>query len=101
MGNSGLGHSLTIEDKTFVPDAATMAQVDPTWDYAKWGGEGNLWVPHVYMPAQNPGSAHRLQPVRPVDVRPVVLAAVDGPEVPADRQPVLRPELRPGRAAVL
>ncbi len=56
MGNSGLGHSLTIEDKTFVPDAATMAQVDPTWNYDKWGGEGNLWVPHVYMPAQNPGS---------------------------------------------
>ena len=21
----------------------------------KWGGEGNLWQPHVYMPAQNPG----------------------------------------------
>ena len=56
MGNSGLGHSLTIQDKTFVPDAATMAQVDPTWDYDKWGGEGNLWQPHVYMPAQNPGS---------------------------------------------
>ena len=57
MGNSGLGHSLTIEDKTFVPAAATVAQTDPTWNYAKWGGEGNLWVPHVYMPAQNPGSA--------------------------------------------
>ena len=57
MGNSGLGHSLTIQDKTFVPDAATMAKNDPTWNYDKWGGEGNLWLPHVYMPAQNPGSA--------------------------------------------
>jgi FtsP/CotA-like multicopper oxidase with cupredoxin domain len=57
MGNSGLGHSLTIEDKTFVSSTATMAQTDPTWNYAKWGGEGSLWVPHVYMPAQNPGSA--------------------------------------------
>ena len=57
MGNSGVGHSLTLEDKTFVPDKATMDKVDPTWNYDKWGGEGNLWVPHVYMPAQNPSSA--------------------------------------------
>ena len=62
MGASGLGHSLTIEDKTFVPDAATMAKNDPTWNYSKWGGEGNLWVPHVYMPAQNPGSASGSSP---------------------------------------
>ncbi|WP_353510973.1 multicopper oxidase domain-containing protein [Intrasporangium sp.] len=53
----GLGHGdpLVIQDKTFVPDSATMAKVDPTWNYSKWGGEGNLWTPHVYMPAQNPG----------------------------------------------
>ena len=24
---------------------------------ARWGGEGNLWLPHVYSPAQNPGDA--------------------------------------------
>ncbi len=51
----GLGDPLIIQDKTFVPDAATMAKNDPTWNYGKWGGEGNLWTPHVYMPAQNPG----------------------------------------------
>ena len=62
MGNSGLGHSLTIEDKTFVPSKAVMDQVDPTWNYDQWGGEGNLWVPHVYMPAQNPGSATGVSP---------------------------------------
>ena len=28
---------------------------DPTWDAARWGGPGNLWYHHVYMPAQNPG----------------------------------------------
>ncbi len=28
---------------------------DPTWDQSRWGGEGNLWYEHVYMPAQNPG----------------------------------------------
>ncbi|WP_282365165.1 Ig-like domain-containing protein [Arthrobacter sp. AL08] len=50
----GMGTSLTIQDKTFVPSAKRMAQLDPTWDPKKWGGEGNLWQPHVYMPAQNP-----------------------------------------------
>ncbi|GAA1026393.1 hypothetical protein GCM10009557_03930 [Virgisporangium ochraceum] len=46
---------LIIQDKTFVPGPAQLAAQDPTWDSGKWGGEGNLWAPHVYMPAQNPG----------------------------------------------
>ena len=33
---------------------ATLAQQDPTWDTAKWGGFGNLWFPHVYMTNQYP-----------------------------------------------
>jgi FtsP/CotA-like multicopper oxidase with cupredoxin domain len=51
----GTGTPLIIQDKTFVPSAARMAQLDPTWQANRWGGEGNLWAPHVYMPAQNPG----------------------------------------------
>ncbi|MBP7687337.1 MAG: multicopper oxidase domain-containing protein [Thermoflexales bacterium] len=51
----GLGIPLIVQDKTFVPSAAKMAQQDPTWQADKWGGEGSLWAPHVYMPAQNPG----------------------------------------------
>ncbi len=46
---------LLIQDRTFVPDAEHLAQQDPTWNSARWGGEGNLWYHHVYMPAQNPG----------------------------------------------
>jgi FtsP/CotA-like multicopper oxidase with cupredoxin domain len=57
LAGLGTGTPLIIQDKTFVPSPAKMAQLDPTWDYAKWGGEGNLWTPHVYMPAQNPGDA--------------------------------------------
>jgi FtsP/CotA-like multicopper oxidase with cupredoxin domain len=45
---------LIIQDKTFVPDPAQLAAQDPTWDVAKFGGFGNLWFPHVYMPNQNP-----------------------------------------------
>jgi len=52
---------LVIQDKTFV-SAATITATDPTW---AWGSQpwvsgpmtpvtGDLWWPHVYMPAQNP-----------------------------------------------
>jgi FtsP/CotA-like multicopper oxidase with cupredoxin domain len=46
---------LVIQDRTFLPNAAQVATQDPTWDYTRWGGEGDLWYEHVYMPAQNPG----------------------------------------------
>ncbi len=49
---------LVIQDKTFGPDSGTtggqLAAQDPTWDVASYGGFGNLWFPHVYMPNQNP-----------------------------------------------
>ncbi|RPF27964.1 multicopper oxidase [Georgenia muralis] len=40
-----------------MPNDAQLALQDETWDKAAWGGEGNLWLPHVYSPAQNPGDA--------------------------------------------
>ena len=54
-GSMGEGIPLIIQDRTFVPGAAQLAQQDPTWDVSRWGGEGSLWYHHVYMPAQNPG----------------------------------------------
>jgi FtsP/CotA-like multicopper oxidase with cupredoxin domain len=48
---------LVIQDKTFVPSPGQLTRQDETWDAARWGGEGSLWVPHVYSPAQNPGDA--------------------------------------------
>jgi len=44
---------LIIEDKTFVPGLEQLRVQDPTWDLARWGGQGALWYPHVYMPNQN------------------------------------------------
>ena len=44
---------LVIQDKTFVPSPAVLAATDPLWQ-AAWGGQGNLWFPHVYMPNQDP-----------------------------------------------
>lgn len=58
--NSGLLPSgqheipLVVQDKTFVSSPAQMAELDPTWDYNRWGSEGDLWYEHVYMPAENP-----------------------------------------------
>jgi FtsP/CotA-like multicopper oxidase with cupredoxin domain len=53
-----VGIPLVIQDKTFV-DPLTIYSQDPTW---KWGSgppgtanKGDLWMPHVYMPNQNPG----------------------------------------------
>lgn len=48
---------LVIQDKTFVPNEMQLAVSDELWDMARWGGEGNLWLPHVYSPAQNPGDS--------------------------------------------
>ena len=67
---------VVIQDKTFVPDstqpvlnfygpfASQLQSQDPTW---RWGtgtlppvgglnGNGDLWVPHVFMTNQNPGT---------------------------------------------
>ena len=54
---------LVIQDRTFVPNATQMAAQDPTWDYTRWGGEGDLWYEHVYMPAQNPYDPSGASPV--------------------------------------
>lgn len=61
---------LIIQDKTFVPDDAQLAAQDPTWDKAKWGGLGNLWFPHVYMPNQNPYDVSGANPMGRWDYGP-------------------------------
>ncbi len=57
---------LVIQEKTFVPPTSggftnavgtfnsQLEAQDPTWDTTNWGGFGQLWFPHVYMPNQNP-----------------------------------------------
>jgi FtsP/CotA-like multicopper oxidase with cupredoxin domain len=52
----GYGIPLILQDKTYV-DASTIAAQDPTWNYGITPGSprtGDLWLPSVYMPAQNP-----------------------------------------------
>lgn len=51
-----LGIPIVIQDKTFV-DSNTILVTDPTWMWGTTPGTpntGDLWYPHVYVPAQNP-----------------------------------------------
>ena len=64
------GVPLIIQDKTFVPDPAYLASTDPLWDTSKWGGKGNLWFPHVYIPNQNPNSPDGVNPMGRWDYGP-------------------------------
>ena len=70
--NTDLGHllPLVIQDKTFVPDNNTLATLDPLWDTNKWGGPGNLWFPHIYMPNQDPTSLSGANPLGRWDYGP-------------------------------
>ena len=89
----GVGIPLVVQDRTFVPDTPQLAATDPLWDLNRWGGKGSLWLPHVYMPIQNPDSTEPngfgrwfygpwfWPPANPM-LRP-------------DPQPVLRLQLRP------
>ncbi len=62
---------LIIQDKTFV-DASTIATTDPTWNWGTGSKDastgirtpktGDLWVPHVYVPAQNPAMPDAVNP---------------------------------------
>jgi len=54
------GMPLIIQDKTFV--SSTTATNDPLWDFTKWGGIGNLWFPHVYVPNQDPNAPDGANP---------------------------------------
>ncbi len=60
-------HFLLIQDKTFVPPDEQLDFQDPTWNRGRtqgntnpslhnfpWGGENSFWLPHVYLPNQNP-----------------------------------------------
>ena len=82
---------LIIQDKTFVPDTTECAaQPGSHVGCRGWGGTGNLWFPHVYMPNQNPADAQGANAVGSLGLRTLVLAAVHGHQERADRQPAGR-----------
>ncbi len=63
---------LIIQDKTFV-DATTIMATDPTWNWGSTPGiphTGDLWIPHVYMPNQNPNDIGGVNPLGRWDYGP-------------------------------
>ncbi|MFA6177355.1 MAG: multicopper oxidase domain-containing protein [Candidatus Paceibacterota bacterium] len=85
---------LIIQDKTFV-DATTIRATDPTWNWGPTPGtphSGDLWIPHVYMPNQNPNSNNGVNPFGRWDYGPwfwppwpavnAPITKADGTEVP-------------------
>jgi FtsP/CotA-like multicopper oxidase with cupredoxin domain len=77
------GIPLVIQDKSFVP--ANVATQDDLWSTANWGGQGNLWFPHVYEPAQSLTSPDGLNPMGRWDYGPWVWppSPVTNPTLPA------------------
>ena len=75
LGSYIYGIPLVIQDKTFIPKnvktTATAGQ-DTKWNAAAWGGEGNLWFPHVYEPNQDLAEANGLNPAGRWDYGPYV-----------------------------
>ena len=81
---------LVIQDKTFVPDTTASGQLnvqDPTWDVAHWGGKGNLWFPHLYLPNQNPSDDTGANPTGRWDYGPWFWPPQDPSTFAADGRP--------------
>ena len=57
---------------------------------SRWGGYGNFWFHHVYMPAQNPGDPSGMSAYGRWMYGPWFWPPAAQHEVRADRQPVLR-----------
>jgi FtsP/CotA-like multicopper oxidase with cupredoxin domain len=86
---------LVIQDKTFVPNDTQLALQDPTWDKAHWGGLGSLWLPHVYMPNQNPGDPSGINPVGRWDYNPWFYPPVVGQTYGPVPNPLYNPATAP------
>jgi FtsP/CotA-like multicopper oxidase with cupredoxin domain len=89
---------LIIQDKTFVPSDNQLAATDPTWDKTKWGGMGNLWFPHVYMPNQNPYVMSGANPLGRWDYGPWFWPPNTGLKNGPKANPLYDPKVKNGQA---
>ena len=86
--------------RRFVPTDTQLAAEDPTWDKAKWGGLGNLWLPARVHAEPEPMGPRRRQRHGPLGLQPLVLPAhgsapaVNGP-VPNPLYPQVASASRP------
>lgn len=52
---------LILQDRTFVPKDIKLQ--DGKWNISAWGGEGSLWMPHVYEYLSDPAFQNSWNPV--------------------------------------
>ncbi len=103
---------LVIQDKTFVPGPQQLAGTDPSWNTvtANKAPLGSLWLPHVYMPNQNPADLEGTNAMgrwdygawfwppytglvhKPMANPYAVPGTSEGPEIPATPDPSIVPE---------
>ncbi len=60
---------LIIQDKTFI-NPANLLTNDPTWPFTIDSTRSDLWIPHVYMPNQNPNLLDAVNPLGRWDYGP-------------------------------
>jgi FtsP/CotA-like multicopper oxidase with cupredoxin domain len=77
---------LIIQDKTFI-DPATLLASDPTWPLAIDDALSNLWMPHVYMPNNNPNALDGVNPLGRWDYGPWIW-----PPFPVEHEPIQVPD---------
>ena len=69
---------------------------DPTWDENRWGGTGQLWWPHVYMPNQNPWDPTGVNPMGRWDYGPwMAIVGLPGIQKPDQPNPYFDPYCTP------
>ena len=94
MAGLGVGTPLVIQDKTFVPEPGQGGPAGSHLGLRPVGRRGQPLGPARLHAGPEPRRPLGHELVRALDVRPLVLAAQHERPVPADRQPLLRPDLR-------
>jgi FtsP/CotA-like multicopper oxidase with cupredoxin domain len=84
------GIPLIIQDKTFVPQ--NVAVQDAKWSNPSWGVYGDLWMPHVYEPNQDPTSPAGANPFGRWDYGPWFWPPIS---VAADKSTIPDPSTTP------
>lgn len=77
--------------------ASQLHAQDPTWrDDGSWGGPGQLWWPHVYMPNQNPWDPTGVNPMGRWDYGPwMAIVGLPGIQKPDQPNPYFDPYCTP------
>ncbi len=92
---------LVVQDKTFVPERDAACRLGRVMERGEVGRRRQPVAAARLLARPEPGRRLGREPVRPLGLRAVVLAADDQHPVPARRQPVLQLILQPERCGLV